>query len=776
MSIGTREVTPTLHLSIELLSTACPAAGLGQPGVVDRDVVFDPETGLPFIPGRRVKGLLRDAYGQLLALGTISGLPSLAPLFGQPGMREAGLFQIGSARLDFASAAGMELKQWIAGKLLVPADVLAYFTEIRRQTKIDRELGSAAPDSLRFTRVLRAGLRFQAPVDGVSGSPEAVRALVLAAAGVKRMGSSRTRGYGEVRCTVWHGDQELSEPVLSSISEGGTPPTPRFSPPLKETLRSQPQPSAELRFDLSLEDAVCFPQPVEGDPNTAETFDYIPSTAIRGLLAQRYLHRHGLDDTFNRLFCQTPSGIVATGAQPVWRRELDTGVAIDHELLPVPHSMREDKSDPQYAHAPLDLAEVKLPKDFRPKRVRGRFLYDRWSRGRPSEQVTVQTDLQYHHQRAHDNRVQRALGVEMENLRPYGLRRGEQGALFVYESIAPGQRFCGRILGEPEDLARIRELVPAGDVVHLGRSRNAQYGGRARWNWLAPEKEPVRAAPPENRRVVVRLLAPMIAVNEHGHPLTTFPVEEFEEAQRPKIRDAFVRREWHGGYLSHQNLPRQQMPALAPGSTFVLDVPDGFDCDEAERRGYGLRTEEGFGRIKIYRLQLPRELWEQPARRVSLRRAPAGPLSDLALGVLKRRVYDHLRVAAGNYKARNLGGIRRHLLHRLVSVLESGPDGLERLVRELDRARETARKQLDFCRIENETLGEYLRRVAKNWETEFARRVRNAATIHPDWFQVVGDPVTFLSGDRTFARNAMRAFLARFLGELARRRKTDVQD
>ncbi|MGI8912229.1 MAG: RAMP superfamily CRISPR-associated protein, partial [Chloroflexota bacterium] len=49
----------TLELRLELLSDAAPGSGAGGP-LVDRDVVVD-ELGLPVLPGRRLKGLLREA-------------------------------------------------------------------------------------------------------------------------------------------------------------------------------------------------------------------------------------------------------------------------------------------------------------------------------------------------------------------------------------------------------------------------------------------------------------------------------------------------------------------------------------------------------------------------------------------------------------------------------------------------------------------------------------------------------------------------------------------
>ena len=48
-------------LEITLQSPLTSSAGEGRVGLVDRDVAFD-DLGLPILPGRRLKGLWREAY------------------------------------------------------------------------------------------------------------------------------------------------------------------------------------------------------------------------------------------------------------------------------------------------------------------------------------------------------------------------------------------------------------------------------------------------------------------------------------------------------------------------------------------------------------------------------------------------------------------------------------------------------------------------------------------------------------------------------------------
>jgi CRISPR-associated protein Csx10 len=169
---------------------------------VDRDVVFGPE-GLPWLPARRLKGLLRGAYRELIETEVELGLPPAAELFGETGREEAGLLRLGNARFCDAD----ELEPWLAwlstrySGAILPEDVIARYSEIRRQTAIDPRSGAALQDTLRATRVLRSGLVFHAPVAAI---PAPVKdALALAAANLQLMGRRRPKAGRILALSCW---------------------------------------------------------------------------------------------------------------------------------------------------------------------------------------------------------------------------------------------------------------------------------------------------------------------------------------------------------------------------------------------------------------------------------------------------------------------------------------------------------------------------------------------------------------------------------------------
>src|SRR5690606_19509470 len=100
-----------MQLRIVLLSDTAFGRGDGMAGLVDDEIEHDPRTGLPFIKGRTVKGLLVEACADLLySLKGFSGEAhdtfeeAAESLFGKPGstIRDTGKLHVGRATLPDA--------------------------------------------------------------------------------------------------------------------------------------------------------------------------------------------------------------------------------------------------------------------------------------------------------------------------------------------------------------------------------------------------------------------------------------------------------------------------------------------------------------------------------------------------------------------------------------------------------------------------------------------------------------------------------------------------
>ncbi len=195
-----------LQLRLRLESDTTFGRGEGLAGLIDEEVEYDLATGLPFVRGRTLKGLLVEECANLMYALQAADAPALlrlqeaaARLFGSPGSgpESAARLHIGPALLP------QELSDAVHSAIehngLSPTDVLESLTAIRHQTAIDEQ--SAAPEehSLRSMRVVVRQTEFSAWLDfdhdPATNDLELLAACVFSA---RHGGMGRNRGRGRL--------------------------------------------------------------------------------------------------------------------------------------------------------------------------------------------------------------------------------------------------------------------------------------------------------------------------------------------------------------------------------------------------------------------------------------------------------------------------------------------------------------------------------------------------------------------------------------------------
>jgi CRISPR-associated protein Csx10 len=107
-------------------------------------------------------------------------------------------------------------KEWIKYlsneyKEILSRDIIIdTFTEIRQQTAINEKTGVALPHSLRTIRVIKKGYKFYGDIQ--VEDEKVIDTLALACINLRRIGTKRNRGYGEVECKLFDGETEISIP------------------------------------------------------------------------------------------------------------------------------------------------------------------------------------------------------------------------------------------------------------------------------------------------------------------------------------------------------------------------------------------------------------------------------------------------------------------------------------------------------------------------------------------------------------------------------------
>lgn len=181
-------------LKIEIRSDWHPGTGRGSGFHLDA-VTYEGADGLPRLPGRTLKGLLRDALYRAEAWGWAE-VPTgtTKALFGaradQDGETTTGLLRVGDATLPAEVAAYLASA---AGQPLVPGLYRERFS-----TAIDPKTGVAAGRSLRGMRVVVPLTLFApiAEVPGVAPVADWRKGLGAVLPLIDAVGAHRTRGLG----------------------------------------------------------------------------------------------------------------------------------------------------------------------------------------------------------------------------------------------------------------------------------------------------------------------------------------------------------------------------------------------------------------------------------------------------------------------------------------------------------------------------------------------------------------------------------------------------
>lgn len=556
-------------LRMELLSDALPGSGEGLASIIDTDVCFD-ELGLPFVPGKRVKGILRESALELNSAGrTIDGLA----LFGRPDQVEGSQFRLGNGYLEGYQEARQAL---LAARgdparsaLLNAQSVIGCFTTIRSRTALEN--GVARDKSLRTMRVLNRGLIFVFEMDVPA---EAEKNLETICKVTRSFGESRTRGLGEIRLSVG----PRPEPVKAGDSR-------------RLVNESGDLDCCKVSFKLRNRGQLLLAQRA-GRGQKSEP--HVPGSALLGAFGAWYKQKRDLadpccnDQEFRELFLD--GGVVFSDARPV---------AGQQTALPCPLSIVREKDGERL----FDL----LREDDHDTIVEGKIQ----TKGQPATQVllvaptltpvSVRAEIEYHHRRPVDRGVGRPLEKSTSG--------GDAGEFFQFEVLAADQEFRGTLTGERRLLGKLM----AATGLRLGKSRTAQYGAcDLEWGDVTRLDSPGPAggnttSVSAGNSFTLTILSDAIVTNQWGFP-SAEPADLLREIEaafklRPgtlSIETSCVGSAIVGGFVGVWGLPRPQQPVLRAGSALrVKTSQDITDLAAIERRPYGLRTNEGFGAMAV---------------------------------------------------------------------------------------------------------------------------------------------------------------------------------
>lgn len=437
-----------------------------------------------------------------------------------------------------------------------------------------------------------------------------------------------------------------------------------------------------------------------GDPNTVNTCTFINGSAILGAYAHRYIASKLTHLSKSDQACQDPTfcswflqgGLMFTNAYPVNPK---TGQV--HHISPF--SIHKEKNDSLINGKPyIDLLFTDPKKlDVSTKSLDGYIRME----GERLETCSVNTSLNFHHARNPKTGTT------------------EEGLIFNYESIDAGQTFEGNIIGEPDALNEFLQFAHATNEnrLHLGRSKNAQYGGiemkiaSDQPEQFFSEVDALCLEEPDfdDDTLSLTLLSDLILYNEEG--FSTTDVAYLEKLLGVKIGKTYLKTGYVENFVSVWGLPKPSEACFKAGSAFLVEA-----CNDPKRllkfqqEGIGERRHEGFGRIVLDWQTARNGLKKFPKGQNDLKR-PALPVPTFARNMIEQTVKDvivkKIKLAAITKANQFIHLPGRSQIGRLEAMAQASTQ--QELIKKLDKLRKTARDKLEACRTGSETLLDFLK-------------------------------------------------------------------
>ena len=561
---------------IETLSDFCMASGESVAGVVDTDILTD-DYGIPYISARGFKGLMAEAMDDLIDFGRGSR-EIKESLLGIMGNDVPGKLFFGNSRLedeDFYQKLDEMSESRETKKYTARDKVKDYFTYVRTQTRMDNS-GIAVDGSMRTIRVGKRGMIFSLNIEALDVlSIDEERMFREAVALIRHIGSDRTRGLGNVQCSLEKTEGHSETNMKGAVQEAE----------IKD---------GKIGIHLTLmQDCIL-------------DTDYIPGRSLLGIFASAFQKNYAGNDKekkFRDWFLR--GDILFDMAYP---RITDKVSGEKINFIPTPKSFYYDRKK-----AGDDVMDVWDMSYEEPETEDG----DMKKYGLPYVAVggddvyacSVPRKVIYHHRRPSDKTIGHVLKKEEgDSMLVYG-------QLFQYEAIAAGTEFFSTIYGDEASLKELMMCVPNHSTVHVGKSRNAQYGQAcltyetaASVNEEVDEDDGWADDFDEEYPFVVMLQSPMILRNEDGS-CKTDPKEigkeilkqlDMEAADDSKI-ECWSQRVMTTGFNAHWRMPRAQETAFDSGTVIrIEDVAlDAAQVEMLQKKHFGEKTSEGYGKVLL---------------------------------------------------------------------------------------------------------------------------------------------------------------------------------
>lgn len=570
-------------LQITLKSDLCIGSGYSYAGIIDSDVCYD-TCGIPYIPGKRLKGCLREtAENVLYSLITEEDIKNI---FGTAGNEKGCGLAIGNAYIENYDKIHAELDYVMKSypQLIQPQDILGQFTHVQAQTKIVD--GVAEDTALRYTRVVNQyspfdktkEITFYAEIfldDNESHDKTKTNEAKLEniAKATRNIGLKRNRGIGSVKCRIQK--VELCQKPEYDKSDGEEYGEREYS--ISYVLRNEEPLMLSAKSDSHSE-------------------KYIAGQRVLGVLASKYLEYPGKsadDEQFIDLFLN--GKVKYTNAMPYKNEKI---------FYPAPEYVNYLKLSKKLVNTQFSYTDEE--EDYnpehgnQPKKLKNKFVaIDNENK---VEIADVDMSIIYHH--SHKGESQ----------------GGNEGILYSVEAVRERQYFAGEIYVPGKYVDLVKALLENNEL-RFGKSTTAQYGKCVLVKELCvKERDSAAKKFKSGTDIMITFLSDAIFVNaSEDDSILDYTVYygdlqkivanqlkikfEAQEKFRPMLQTKQIT-----GYQSKWNLRKQPVPAIKAGSCLVYRLAEDAIISEDF---IGERNQEGFGQIRVDSLEEHKYMMEE---------------------------------------------------------------------------------------------------------------------------------------------------------------------
>ena len=546
-------------IEIKLKSDLCAGSGKSLGSLIDTDICYD-DYGLVYIPSKRIKGLLREAFTEYYDWAKTpendEELKKIRDnLFGVEQNNNTCNLKIDNAYLENIEKVKNDIDnvQERYKKYLVRQRVANANTYVRYQTAIDTETEVAKYNSLRATRVVEMGTVFYANVEFKTEKELEIIEKCLKL--ITHIGTIRTRGYGEVVCKLCDAEENIQEELSYNFIDDCN---------YKISLL--------LRADSNI---------MVSKQNSEISKDFIPGSNIMGAIASKYIDDKGIID-FNNL-SQEYKDLFLNGEVRYSNAYItEKNGSIEYFPAPLSYSKVKNESN-KYHNKMYDVNEI----DIQLSNLNNQYV----SLDGNNYIKNVKQSENSHHQRAKD-------------LRMGHVSKGTDGGSFYqFTSIDMEQYFLANIETKGRDAKKIIKYLRNGDTLRVGKSKTAEYGKLIIKDVKINE---VKGNVKEYKKFAAVLTSPVILFDKKNVKIANSKqqlvnsLKELFNSDLIKVTKSFIGYGMESGYNAIWNLPKEQLVSYEKGSTICFESSEGINLKEEYT--IGLRQNEGYGKIKIFNI------------------------------------------------------------------------------------------------------------------------------------------------------------------------------